>query len=87
MNEQGVLEIIILHAREVVPGLDDHHFTADDSLRELGANSVDRSEIIMMTLESLDLNVPLVEVARAQNIGELARILHGKLSLPVPQRA
>jgi hypothetical protein len=33
----------------------------------------------MMTLESLDLKVQLVEVARAENIGELASILHGKL--------
>lgn len=79
MNQEGVLAIIVRHAREIVPGLDDHHFSGDDSLRDLGANSVDRSEIIMMTLESLALNVQLVEVARAENIGELASILHGKL--------
>lgn len=87
MNQQGVLAVIIRHAREVVPRLQDHQFRREDSLRELGANSVDRSEIVMLTLESLCLRVPLIEVARAENIGELASILHEKLqrsAAPLP---
>jgi len=79
MNEQGVMALIVRHAREIVPGLENHDINGDDSLRELGANSVDRSEIIMMTLESLDLQMHLVELARAHNIGELASLMHGKL--------
>jgi polyketide biosynthesis acyl carrier protein len=87
MNQEGVLAVIARHAREIVPGLADHQFSFDDRLRDLGANSVDRSEIIMMTLESLDLHVPLIEVARAENIGELAGILHGKLQRAAPMVA
>lgn len=79
MNVEGVLAAIVRHAREVIPALADHQFRADESLRDLGANSVDRSEIVMMTLESLSLNMPLIEVARAQNLGELASILHDRL--------
>jgi polyketide biosynthesis acyl carrier protein len=79
MNQEGVLAVIARHACEVLPSLAGHRFSFNDRLRDLGANSVDRSEIIMMTLESLDLKVQLVEVARAENIGELASILHGKL--------
>src|SRR5438105_2334113 len=80
MNVEDIFEVIIHHVREVLPGLADHSFRFTDSLRELGANSVDRSEIIAMTLESLFLNIRLVEVARAQNIGELAVILHQKFT-------
>jgi len=79
MNQEQVLEVIGRHAREVVPKLAGHRFQFDDSLRDLGANSVDRSEIIMMTLESLALSIPLIEVARAENLGELAGILQEKL--------
>lgn len=79
MNQTNVLEIIIRHAREVLPGLANHRFQADDSLRELGANSIDRSEIVMMAMESLSLSIPLIEVARANSVGELAEILHSKL--------
>ena len=79
MNESRVFEIITRHAREVVPGLQAHNFQPSDSLKDLGANSVDRSEIVMMTLESLSLKIPLVETARAANIGELVNILNAKL--------
>jgi polyketide biosynthesis acyl carrier protein len=79
MNKGRVFEIITRHAREVVPGLEGHHFQSSDSLKDLGANSIDRSEIVMMTLESLSLKLPLVETARAANIGELVNILDEKL--------
>lgn len=56
----------------------EHDFTESDSLRGLGANSIDRSEIIMMTMESMSANIPLIYTAKAKNIGELASILFEK---------
>jgi polyketide biosynthesis acyl carrier protein len=79
MRQEDVIEVIIRHAREVIPRLESHTFRHDDSLRELGANSVDRSEIVMMTLETLSLHIPLIDLARAENIAELAGILHSRL--------
>lgn len=79
MNEAEILEIISGHAREVLPSLANHQFRPDDALKDLGANSIDRSEIVMMTLESLALKIPLIEIAGAENIGELASILYEKL--------
>ena len=78
MNQHQILDIIARHTRDVLPRLATHAFQPSDSLRELGANSVDRSEIIMMTLESLSLRIPLIEMAKAQNIGELAGIIHAR---------
>lgn len=78
MNQQQIFEIIVNHTREVVPELEAHTFQQTDSLRALGANSVDRADIIMMTLESLSLSIPLNELASAANIGELAGLIHAK---------
>lgn len=78
MSKEEILEIIARHAREVVPQLESHTFQPGDSLRALGANSVDRADIIMMTLETLSLNIPLIDMAKAENIGELASIIHAK---------
>jgi polyketide biosynthesis acyl carrier protein len=78
MNKEEIFEILVRHAREVVPDLETHEFQQTDSLKALGANSVDRADIIMMTLESLSLNIPLMEMAKAQNIWELASIIHEK---------
>jgi len=79
MNKEDIFEIITNHAREVIPKLQEHEFKYDDALKDLGANSVDRSEIVMMTLESLSLNIPLIVIAQAENIGELTNIIHEKL--------
>jgi polyketide biosynthesis acyl carrier protein len=39
---------------------------------------MDRAEIVMMTLESLSLKIPLIELVSAKNIGKLADLLHEK---------
>ncbi|ONA04751.1 acyl carrier protein [Burkholderia pseudomallei] len=79
MDLQQVFDIIVRHTKEVIPGLDRHAFRTTDALKDLGANSLDRSEIVIMTLESLSLCIPLVEFAGARNIGELAEVLYAKL--------
>lgn len=79
MNAQEIFQMITRHTCEVLPELEDHDFKETDSLKDLGANSVDRSEIVMMTLESLSLNIPLIVIAQAENMGELAALLHEKL--------
>jgi polyketide biosynthesis acyl carrier protein len=78
MSKEHVLDVIVNHIRAVIPALADHPFNPGDSLRALGANSVDRADIIMMTLESLSLRIPLVEMAKAENIGDVAGIIHAK---------
>ncbi|MEO3712417.1 acyl carrier protein [Roseateles flavus] len=79
MDKNQIFDIVVQHAKEVIPALEGHPFRPTDALRDLGANSVDRSDITVMTLESLSLRVPLVELARVANIGELVDILHAKL--------
>lgn len=78
MSKEKIREIIIGHAREVVPALAQHQFQPTDSLKGLGANSIDRADVIMMTLESLGVRIPLMELAKAENITDLARMIHEK---------
>ncbi len=60
---------------QVIPKLKKHKFQPEDRLKDLGANSLDRSEIIEMVMESLSLEIPRVKVFGAKNIGELVDIL------------
>lgn len=80
MKRAQVLDLIAQHAREVVPGLDDHVFAPSDRLADLGANSVDRAEIVTLAQESLSLTVPRVELFGPTNIGELADLFVRKLN-------
>lgn len=74
-----IVNLIAQHARDTVPHLEEQQIAASDSLRDLGANSIDRSEIIMTTMQELAVKIPLIEFAKAENIGELAGIFHEKL--------
>jgi polyketide biosynthesis acyl carrier protein len=78
MSAEEVFRVICDNVKEVLQGLQDHAFSRQDKLVELGANSVDRSEIVMMTLEQLGLKIPLVETVGPSNIGELADLLSSR---------
>ncbi|MEO7323241.1 MAG: acyl carrier protein [Dokdonella sp.] len=78
MSKEEIFALITQYAGEVIPGLEQHEFQWTDSLRALGANSIDRSEIVMMTLEAMKLDIPLAETIRAENIGDLAALLYSK---------
>lgn len=77
-RQREILERIVRYTREVVPTLRSQRLSPQDSLRELGVNSIERAEILIMTLESLSLRIPLVEFSRAENIGGLAEVIHAK---------
>lgn len=78
ITKEHILETLYGHTREVLPDLANHQFQHGDSLKALGANSVDRADIIMLTLETLSLRIPMVDLARAENIDALADIIHAK---------
>jgi polyketide biosynthesis acyl carrier protein len=80
VNNGAILDVIVRHAREVLPELVEHGFTPTDRLQELGANSVDRAEILTLVLESLGLRIPRTELFGPGNIGELAQLLQTKLN-------
>lgn len=80
MTKEDIFNIIVSHTKDILPELETHEFALTDSLRDLGANSIDRAEIIMMTLESLDdFNAPMLEFAEAQTIGDLVNKLYAKV--------
>lgn len=79
MNKEELLELIGRCTRDVIPGLESHVFVPTDRLADLGANSVDRADIVMMVQEELALSIPRVELFGPTNIGELADLLIQKL--------
>lgn len=78
MGTQAIVDIIVGHAREVLPDLGTRPLGGADSLRELGANSIDRAEILMLTTATLGLRIPLIELSQPRNMGELAELLAAK---------
>lgn len=79
MDRDAVLALLIAQLRDVVPDLAEKPIVGTDSMAELGVDSIERSEILMNTLEALALDLPMVHLHGPRNLGELADLLHGKL--------
>ncbi|MDQ0497103.1 MULTISPECIES: acyl carrier protein [Paenibacillus] len=79
MHKEEVFDIVKRCISEVLPELQDHMFQYEDRLVDLGADSVDRAEIVNKTMEALSLNIPRVELSGVKNIGELTDALYAKL--------
>jgi len=72
-----VVRTVVVEVLEIDGGL----VTAGTSLKALGANSLDRVEIVTMVIEDLGLHMPLRELAHLTNIGELVGFLGPRLEL------
>ncbi len=59
----------------VLPEAASDDLTCEDSLKEIGANSVDRAEILMMLMEDAGVKIPMVSFGNAKNIGEILDIV------------
>lgn len=79
MTKDEIFAVVARHVCEVLPDLEGHAFRRTDRLVELGANSVDRAEIVMMVMETLALRIPRVELFGVKDLGELVDVLDRKL--------
>jgi len=79
MTSNDIFGIIAACAKEVLVDIDERVLARSDSLVNLGADSMARAEILMATLERLQLNIPRVELFGPTNLGELADLLQLKL--------
>ena len=76
MSKEEIFEIIKENILDIIPELDLSEVTMKDSLKEIGANSVDRADIIMFTMESLNIRIPMVKFGNAANIGDIVEIMY-----------
>lgn len=78
MNSNQIAEIIIAEIRETVPELAEQSISDADSMADLGVDSIERSEVILATMEKLGFKIPMVQLHGPRSIGELASLLHAK---------
>ncbi len=74
MEYQIVWNALMESIIEIFPEFSTRKLVETDSLKSLGANSIDRADVIMSTMSRLKLKVPMVTFAAAKNIGELSSI-------------
>ncbi|WP_054741198.1 phosphopantetheine-binding protein [Cellulosilyticum ruminicola] len=71
MSKEEIFEMMKENISEIIPEIDVDSIDMQDSLKELGINSIDRMDIIVDTMEALNLRLPMVKFGRLKNIEEI----------------
>ncbi|MEM7132483.1 MAG: acyl carrier protein [Chloroflexota bacterium] len=80
MTQDEVFAIVKKNIREILYDLAEEDISIEASLKELGANSLDRADITVMCLEDLQLKIPMVEFGGLTNIQGLVDLLTEKVN-------
>lgn len=80
MTKHEVFNIIRDNVLTILPDLTPDAVTIDGRMKDLGANSIDRMEIVTKSMEDLVVQVPLVELGGVSNIRGLVDLLYERKS-------
>jgi polyketide biosynthesis acyl carrier protein len=75
MDESDIFEVVRRSLGEVGYGLDVTTVTLDNSLAEVGCNSIDRAEVVTLTMEDLGISVPVMQFQDTRDIRSLVTLL------------
>lgn len=76
MTQLDVFQTVKRVTLEVLPFLPPEGVSIEKNLKDLGANSIDRMEVVTRSMESLGIKVPLVEFGKVKNLEGLVDVLH-----------
>lgn len=75
MIKQKVFATVKSAILEVLPDVNPDLIGIEKQLKDLGANSIDRMEVVTLSMEALGLKLPLMAFAQVGNIEDLVDVL------------
>lgn len=76
MSKAHVFEVVKNIIIEVLPDVDPTQISIEKQLKDIGANSIDRMEIVTMSMQELDIKIPLMSFAGVNNIEGMVNVLN-----------
>ncbi|MGW8956320.1 acyl carrier protein [Paenibacillus sp. NPDC055715] len=76
MSKDEIFQLMKVKIIELIPEISEELIRPEESLKQLGANSIDRMEVIVSTMQDLKIKVPLLETTQALNIGDLVDLFN-----------
>ena len=78
MHNQKVFETVKGAIMEVLPDVNPDLISIEKQLKDLGANSIDRMEVVTLSMESRGHKLPLMTFAQVGNLQDLVDVLAEK---------
>lgn len=76
MEREAVSAVVRKHLVEVIPELKGEAIDMDQSMKELGANSLDIVEVVSCAMRELKVKIPRSELGHVRNMTGLVDLLH-----------
>jgi len=75
VSKATVFEVVKEVIAEVLPDVSPDHISIGQNLKALGANSIERTEIVVLSMEKLGVNVSLMSFGGVENIEGMVDVL------------
>ncbi|BCG49553.1 acyl carrier protein, PedN homolog [Candidatus Profftella armatura (Diaphorina cf. continua)] len=75
MTKNDIFNIIKKNILDTLPKISPNIISYKKKLIDLGANSVDRIEIIIMSMKDLNIKIPLLNFSKVSTIEDLINVL------------
>jgi polyketide biosynthesis acyl carrier protein len=75
MTKAEILAVVVRAVARVLPDAPAERVTLAATMKDLGADSVDRSDILATVKEELELTVSVADLGRTENIGALVDLV------------
>jgi polyketide biosynthesis acyl carrier protein len=75
VNEREVFAVVRESVLQVLPELAGEQVSMDGTLADLGCNSIDRADVVVMSMERLRIAVPVAEFRSVNDIRSLVGVL------------
>ncbi|MER5339328.1 phosphopantetheine-binding protein [Streptomyces mirabilis] len=82
MTHDKIWEVLCRHVQDVLSDVRDDEIHPGQNLRDLGANSLDRVDILVGAMDELQVNVPTAALPATPTLGELADLLRAHCEQP-----
>lgn len=75
MTDDQIFEIVRRHVIDVLPGVDPDAVRPERAMRDLGANSLDRMDVVIGVQDELGIRVPTSALAGVNDLRSLVGVL------------
>ncbi len=75
MEKENIFLVVKDAIADVLPDVDTEAVSIEQNLKSLGANSIDRTEIVMSSMEKLGIKMPLVSFGGVENIEDMVDVM------------
>jgi acyl carrier protein len=68
VSKEHILSVVKKHLMDILEDIEEDQIDPDQSMKELGANSLDIVEVVSCSMRELKVKVPRSELNKLQNI-------------------